>query len=77
MGHRPLDGLRDFVRDQKEVLQIWPEDAASRVREYLAEKYPGQDMTRVSESSMRRLTNSVSTHETPAHEQKQPHGIRV
>jgi hypothetical protein len=76
-GHRPLDVLRDFVRDQKEVLQLWAEDAACQVREYLAEKYPGQDTSRVAEGFMRRFTHGVSAHETLAREQKRPRGIRV
>jgi hypothetical protein len=72
-GRNAVDVLKAFTHDQRQALQIWTEDITAQVKEFLAEKYPGQDMSRVSESFLRQLTHA----ETQTHQQRQSRGIRV
>lgn len=72
-GRNAVDVLKAFTHDQRQALQIWTEDITANVKEFLAEKYPGQDMSRVSESFLHRFTHA----ETQTHQQRQSRGIRV
>ncbi|HEX3716818.1 MAG TPA: hypothetical protein VH595_02520 [Verrucomicrobiae bacterium] len=42
-----LAALQDFAAVQRQTLRIWAEDMAAQISEYLTEKYPGQNMSRV------------------------------
>jgi len=59
-GCDPLELLRGFIVSQREVLRLWIGDAAAQITEKLAEKYPGQDLTRVTDALVNRLTQSQS-----------------
>jgi hypothetical protein len=72
-GRNAVDVLKAFTHDQRQALQIWTEDMNAQLKEFLAEKYPGHDMSRVAESFLRRFTHA----ETRNHRQNQSHGIRV
>lgn len=74
-GRNAIEVLRAFAGEERHVLEIWTEDMTARVNEYLAENYPGQDMTRVAEGFMKRFTHAISQRET--FRQKQGHGMRV
>ena len=74
-GGNAVEVLKAFVKDQRQALQIWTEDMTAQVKEFLAEKYPGQDMSRVADSFMHRFTHSVSHEE--AQKQNRGHSIRV
>jgi hypothetical protein len=67
--------LQDFIRDQRQVLRLWKGDMNAQIKEHLAEKYPGQDMSLVSDSFEYKLTQAIS--KTYVHTQSQSHGIRV
>jgi hypothetical protein len=72
-GRNAVDVLKAFTHDQRQALHIWKEDMTAHIKEFLAEKYPGHDMSRVAESFLHRFTHS----ETHSHQQNQSRGIRV
>lgn len=74
-GHNLREVLQSFMHDQRQVLDLWKEDVKAQVREYLAEKYPGQDMSLVVESFEIKLARAIS--ETRAMVQNQSRGIRI
>jgi hypothetical protein len=72
-GRNAVDVLKAFTQDQRQALQIWTEDMTAQLKEFLAEKYPGHDMSRVADSFLYRFTHS----KTHSHQQSQSRGIRV
>ena len=74
-GHDANKVLQMFVRDQRQVLNLWKGDMMAQIREHLEEKHPHQDMSIVVESFDIRLARDISRRETVA--QNQSHGIRV
>jgi len=72
-GRNAVEALRSFVADQKHVLQIWSQDIAAQVKEFLSEKYPGHDTSRVADGFMYRLAHA----ECLTHQQHQSRGIRI
>ena len=74
-GHNVREVLREFMRDQRQVLNLWKDDVKAQVREHLDEKYPHQDMGIVVESFEIKMARAIS--ETRAVTQSQSHGIRV
>jgi len=72
-GYNAIEVLRAFTTEDRHALQTWTEDMAAQVNEYLAEKYPGQDMSRVADGLMRRFTHAQRLN----HQQSQSHRIRV
>ena len=78
-GCDALELLRSFIASQREVLRLWIGDVAAQITEKLAEKYPGQDLTRVSDALVNRLTQSQSQYHTlkPGEETKHTRGIRI
>ena len=74
-GHNVREVLREFMRDQRQVLNLWKDDMKAQVSEHLSEKYPGQDMGIIVESFEIKMARSIS--ETRAVTQSQSHGIRV
>ena len=74
-GHHAQEVLQTFTRDQRLVLQLWKSDVVAQVRDFLAEKYPHQDMSIVAESFEIKLTRAIS--QRPALAQTQSRGIRI
>jgi hypothetical protein len=74
-GDNVREVLQDFIRDQRQVLRLWKDDLNAQVKEHLAEKYPSQDMSLVSDSFKYKMTQAIS--ETYVHAQNQSHGMRV
>ncbi|MGH7951494.1 MAG: hypothetical protein ACREFE_06200 [Limisphaerales bacterium] len=74
-GHNVRDVLQTFMRDQRQVLNLWKEDVKAQVKEHLAEKYPGQDMNIVAESFEIKMARAIS--ETRMIAQSQSRGIRI
>ncbi|HUA37296.1 MAG TPA: hypothetical protein VMA35_02720 [Candidatus Sulfopaludibacter sp.] len=75
-GHNVQDLLREFMRDQRQVLNLWKDDVKAHVREHLGEKYPGQDMGIVVESFEIKMARAISETRIVAH-QSQSRGIRI
>ena len=76
-GWTAADLLRGFVQDQRQVLQVWTADVNAQVKEFLAEKFPGLDMTRVVDSFMHRLTRPVAQQQSRSQGQNRSRGVRV
>ncbi len=78
-GCDALELLRAFIANQREVLRLWIGDVAAQVNEKLAEKYPGEDLTRVADALVNRLTQIESQSHTikPGEEAKHSRGIRI
>lgn len=76
-GHNAVEVLRVFVQEQRQALRVWTEDLATQVREFLAETYPGQDMSRAASSFMHQFTHAISARATQALDQNHIRGIRV
>jgi len=74
-GDNVRDVLKIFSCNQQQVLNLWKDDVISQVKEHLAEKYPGQDMTIVADSFEHRMSRAIS--ETQKHIQSQSRGIRI
>ena len=63
------------MRDQRQVLRLWKEDATTQVREHLEQKYPHHDMNIVAESFEYKLANATS--QTYVNAQSQSRGVRI
>ena len=74
-GDNVREVLQGFIRDQRQVLRLWKDDMNALIKEHLAEKYPGQDMSLVADSFEYKMTQAIS--ETYVHAQSQNHDMRV
>jgi hypothetical protein len=74
-GHNVRDVLREFIRDQKQVLNLWKGDVKEQVKEHLNKNYPRQDMSIVVESFEIKMSRAIS--ERPSLAQNHSRGIRV
>lgn len=72
-GRDPVEVLQTFARQQREALNLWTEDLTAQVNEFLAEKYPGREMSDVIERFRQGLADLVSDDETVAKAQRQRH----
>ena|ERR1039457_7264022 len=74
-GHDASEVLQTFVRDQRQVLNLWKNDVTAQIRERLDDKYPHQDMSIVVDSFDIKLARDISRRETVAQNQSQ--GVRI
>jgi hypothetical protein len=68
-----LAALQDFTAIQRETLRIWTEDMAAQVSDYLTEKYPGQNMSRVANGFLKRFTQTETL--AQSREQSRSYGM--
>jgi hypothetical protein len=74
-GYNALDVLRAFAREQRQALQTWSDDLKAQVVEFLAEKYPGEDMSRVADAFVLKCTTeTVARKQAIIHSHGQKHG---
>lgn len=76
-GRNAVEVLRTFALEERRALEIWMRDVKAQVKKLLAEKYPGQDMSRVAEGFMHRFVHAVSHKETKSHEQNHICSIKI
>ena len=57
-GRNVVEVLKAFTHDQQQALHILIGDMAIQVKEFLAEKYPGHDLTRTAENFLHRFTEA-------------------
>ena len=72
--------LKSFIQEQRQALQVWTEDVNAQVREFLSEKFPGQDLSRVADAFIQKCTTqAVSQKHSPTHghEQNHSHGMKI
>lgn len=81
-GDNPRQVLRDFLRSERETLQLMVNDITANVRLVIAERFPKQDLRRVV-NEITRMCKTVARlgiSESPvelANVQKQGRGVRV
>jgi len=76
-GHQAIEVLRTFAGEQHQALQVWTKDMEAQVKEFLAENYPGRDMSRSGDELMRRFTHAVSQQRIQARKPSHAHDVRV
>ena len=76
-GWNAVEVLRVFAQEQRRALQVWSEDFATQLREFLAETYPGQNMSRVAASFMHRLTHANSQQPAQTLDPNHSRSIRI
>jgi len=79
-GWNAVEVLKGFTQEQRQALQVWTEDMNAQVQEFLAEKFPGQDLSRVADAFIHKCTTqSVSQKQSHdhSHEQKHSRGVRI
>ncbi|PYJ63904.1 MAG: hypothetical protein DME24_00470 [Verrucomicrobia bacterium] len=75
-GRNAVEVLKAFTHDQRQALQIWTDDMTAQVKEFLAEKYPGQDMSRVADSFIHKFTTQAVA-QKESRNQQQKHSRRI
>jgi hypothetical protein len=82
-GDNPRQVLRDFLRTERETLQLMANDITASVREVVKERFPKQDLRRVVNEIAQmckkvvRVGFSESPSESPSLSPKQSHGVRT
>jgi|GEM_PF-930034 len=79
-GWNACEVLNSFTQGQRQALQVWTEDLTAQVQEFLSEKFPGQDLSRVADAFVHKCTTqSVSQKHSHnySHEQKHNRGMRI
>jgi len=79
-GWNATEVLKAFTHGLRQTLQVWTEDVSAQVREFLSEKFPGQDLSRVADAFIHKCTTQAVSkkHElTQNHEQKHSRGVRI
>lgn len=74
-GHNLREVLKEFMRDQRQVLNLWKTDVTAQILEHLDEKYPGQNMDMVAESFEYKFSRAIAETRTVA--QSRGHSIRT
>jgi hypothetical protein len=82
-GNDPYRVLRDYLRSERQALELMVNDIAANVRVLVAERFPSQDLGRVVNSITRmckkvaRVGFSERTWEYPGQNQSKSHGVRI
>ena len=77
-GWNAVKVLKTFAQEQRQALQVWTEDMTAQVKEFLAEKFPGQDLSRVADGFMHRLTTHTTSHQqAQSHGENRSRGMRI
>ncbi len=79
-GWNATEVVKEFAQRQRQALQLWTEDMTAQVKEFLAEKFPGQDLSRVADAFIHKCTTQVVSQKhtlTHGHEQNHSRGVRV
>jgi hypothetical protein len=67
--------LKTFTQGQRKALQVWTADLTAQVEEFLTEKFPGQDLSRVTDAFVLKCTSeTVSRTQAVTHNHQQKHG---
>jgi len=72
--------VKASAQEQRQALEIWTWDITAQVKEFLSEKFPGQDLSRVADAFIHKCnTQAVSQKHTltHGHEQNHNHGMKI
>jgi hypothetical protein len=59
-GWNAIQVLRVFAQEQRRALEFGMQDATAQAKEFLAEKYFGQEMSHLTDSFMRRFSHAAA-----------------
>lgn len=77
-GWNAAEVVKEFTQQQRQTLQLWAEDVRAEVGEFLAERFPTHDLSRVADSLMHRLATQTPSHRhTQSHGENHNRGMRV
>jgi hypothetical protein len=79
-GWNAAEVLKVFTQEQRQALQVWTEDMTAHVQEFLTEKFPGQDLSRVADAFIHKCTTQAASQKhslTHGHEQNQSRGVKI
>jgi hypothetical protein len=76
-GRNSVEVLKVFAREREQAQKISVEDLNAQVKKFLAQKYPGQDMSRVADSFMHQFTYAVPHPYSQAHQQNHSRETRI
>jgi len=76
-GGNVVEVLKVFTQEQRQALQVWMEDLAVQVGEFLEEKYPRQNMSRAASSFMHHLTHAISQQSAQTLDPNHSRSIRI
>ena len=79
-GWNAAEVLKVFTQEQRQALQVWTEDMTAQVKEFLAEKFPGQDLSRVADAFIHKCTTQAVSQKhtlTQIHEQNHSRGMKI
>jgi hypothetical protein len=79
-GWNAGDVLKAFTQGLRQALQVWTEDVSAQVREFLSEKLPGHDLSRVADAFIHKCTTQAVSQKhslTQGHAQNHSRGMRI
>jgi hypothetical protein len=76
-GRNAVEVLKVFAGEQERALKIEADDLNAQVKKFLAQKHPGQDMSRVAASFTRRFTHAIPYPHFQNHRQNHSGEIRI
>ncbi len=79
-GWNATEVLKAFTQGLRQTLQVWTEDVSAQVQEFLSEKFPGHDLSRVADAFIHKCaTQAVSQKHslTHGHQQNHSRGVRI
>ena len=79
-GWNASEVLKSFTQGQRQALQVWTDDLTAQVQEFLSEKFPGQDLSRVADAFIYKCTTQAVSKQhslTHGHEQKISRGVWI
>ena len=57
-GPNAAELLKLFVSEERQTMKVWNDDLVAQVKEFLGQRFPGQDMTNVSERVIRSVSQA-------------------
>jgi hypothetical protein len=79
-GWNATEVVRAFAQEQRQALEIWTGDMTAQVKEFLSEKFPGQNLSRVADAFIHKCTtHAISQKHSPTHGHEQNHsqGMKI
>ena len=79
-GWNATEVLKSFAQGLRQTLQVWTEDVSAQVLEFLSEKFPGQDLSRVVDAFIHKCTTQAVSQKhslTQGHAQNHSRGMRI
>lgn len=76
-GWNATEVVKTFTQQQRQTLQVWTEDVSAQAQQFLAENFPGQNLSRVADAFIHRFTHATSHQEAQSHGENHSRGVRI